>query len=66
MRTTSRLVDVPVVVLDKKSQPITDLKPDELEIYDNGRRQNAKFFWPGGAGDVDRSDGEANSGRRQD
>ncbi|HUY94367.1 MAG TPA: hypothetical protein VMU71_03680, partial [Terracidiphilus sp.] len=50
VRTTTRLVEVPVVVLDKKGRPVTDLKPDELEVYDNGRKQNVKFFNQAGPG----------------
>jgi VWFA-related protein len=44
MRVSSRLVDVNVVALDKKGRPITDLKPGELEIYDNGVKQDIRFF----------------------
>jgi VWFA-related protein len=44
LRTTSRLVDVGLVAYDKKGHPITDLKPGNLEIYDNGRKQQIKFF----------------------
>lgn len=50
LRTTSRLVDAAVVALDKKGQPVTDLKPDELQILDNGRPQQVKFFSQAGAG----------------
>jgi VWFA-related protein len=50
LRTTSRLVDVPVVAFDKKGQPVTDLKADELEVYDNGRKQHVSFFNQAGAG----------------
>jgi len=44
IRTTSRLVDVAVVAFDKKGRPVTDLKPGEIEIYDNGRKQQVTFF----------------------
>ena len=44
LRTTARLVDVGVVAYDKKSRPITDLKPGDFEIYDNGRKQEVRFF----------------------
>jgi len=44
LRTTSRLVEVTVVAFDKKSRPVTDLKPTDLEIYDNGRKQNINAF----------------------
>jgi VWFA-related protein len=44
LRTTSRLVEVTVVAFDKKGRPITDLKPGDLEIYDNGRKQIVNSF----------------------
>jgi hypothetical protein len=44
---TTRLVDVGVTVYDKKNHPITDLKPEDFEIYDNGSKQVIRFFnWP--------------------
>ncbi len=44
VRVTTRLVDVAVIALDKKGHPITDLKPEDFEIYDNGRKQEVRFF----------------------
>jgi VWFA-related protein len=44
LRTTARLVDVGVVAYDKKGHPVTDLKPEDFEIYDNGRRQEIRFL----------------------
>ena len=43
-RINARLVDVNVVALDKKGRPITDLKPEDFEIYDNGVKQNVRSF----------------------
>ena len=43
-RINARLVDVNVVALDKKGRPITDLKPGDIEIYDNGVKQNVSSF----------------------
>jgi VWFA-related protein len=40
----ARLVDVNLVALDKKGHPVTDLKPEEIEIYDNGVKQNVRSF----------------------
>lgn len=40
----TRLVDVGVVAVDKKGHPVTDLKPEDFEIYDNGRKQTVRFF----------------------
>ncbi|HWT66697.1 MAG TPA: VWA domain-containing protein, partial [Terracidiphilus sp.] len=44
IRTTTRLVDVPVVAFDKKGRPITDLKPEDFVLLDNGRKQKISFF----------------------
>lgn len=44
LRVTTRLVDVDVVALDKKGRPVTGLKPEDFEIYDNGRKQSVRFF----------------------
>jgi VWFA-related protein len=44
LHTTSRLVDIGVVAFDKKGHPVTDLKPENFEIYDNGRKQDLRFF----------------------
>lgn len=49
LRTTTRLVEVAVVATDKHGHPITDLKPEDLEIYDNGRPQKVKDFTQAGA-----------------
>ena len=44
LRTTTRLVDVGLVAYDNKGRPVTDLKQSDFEIYDNGRRQEIKYF----------------------
>ena len=46
IKVTSHLVDVGVLAYDKKGHPVTDLKPDEFEVYDNGRKQEIRFFTP--------------------
>ena len=43
-RINARLVDVNLVALDKKGRPVTDLKPEDIEIYDNGVKQNVRSF----------------------
>jgi VWFA-related protein len=50
LKVTSRLVDVGLVAYDKKGHPVRDLKPDEVEVYDNGRKQEVRSF--GLAGDA--------------
>ncbi|MDR5729092.1 MAG: VWA domain-containing protein [Terriglobia bacterium] len=52
LRTTSRLVDVGVVAYDKKGHPVTDLKEDDFEIYDNGQKQTVRFFSQAGTTNV--------------
>jgi VWFA-related protein len=44
IRLNARLVDVNVVALDKKGQPITNLKPEDFEVFDNGVKQNVHSF----------------------
>lgn len=44
LRVTTRLVDVGVVAVDKKGHPVVDLKPEDFEIYDDGRKQAVRFF----------------------
>src|SRR5271165_1898024 len=40
----ARLVDVNVVALDKKGHPITGLKQEDFEVYDNGVKQDVRSF----------------------
>jgi hypothetical protein len=49
LRVTARLVDIGVVAYDKKGHPVTNLKPEDFEIFDNGRRQEIRFFSRAGA-----------------
>jgi VWFA-related protein len=44
IKVVSRLVNVGVVAYDKKGHPVTDLKADDFEVYDNGRKQEVRFF----------------------
>ena len=44
LRATTNLVDVGVTAYDKKNHPITDMTPEDFEIYDNGRKQVIRFF----------------------
>lgn len=46
LKLTSRLVDVGIVAYDKKGRPLTDLKAENFEVYDNGRKQEIRFFTP--------------------
>jgi VWFA-related protein len=44
LNSTTRSVDIGLVAYDKHGKPITDLKQDEIEAYDNGRRQQLSAF----------------------
>jgi VWFA-related protein len=37
-------VDVGIVAWDKKGHPVKDLKAEDFELYDNGRKQDLRFF----------------------
>lgn len=39
-----RLVEVGFVAYDKKGNPVTDLKAEDFEIYDNGQKQDVRYF----------------------
>lgn len=36
---TTNLIQVDVIVTDSKGRPVTDIKPEEIEIYENGEKQ---------------------------
>ncbi len=44
LKVTSRLVDVSLVADDKKGHPVSGLKAEDIEVFDNGRKQSIKFF----------------------
>ncbi|HUL15472.1 MAG TPA: VWA domain-containing protein [Terriglobales bacterium] len=44
LRSTTRLVQVSVVVLDKHGNPVTGLKPSDFTLFDDGSRQDIAFF----------------------
>ena len=43
-RINARLVDVSLVALDKKGRPLTNVSPDQLEVYDNGTKVDMRSF----------------------
>lgn len=43
-RATTRLVEFSVVALDKQGHAVADLKKDEIEIFDKGKRRPVAFF----------------------
>jgi VWFA-related protein len=44
IKVTSNLVNLDVIVKDKKGKAITDLKPEDFTITENGVRQKIEFF----------------------
>jgi VWFA-related protein len=44
LKINARLVDVGIVVYDKKGHPVKDLKPEDFELSDNGNKQEIRFF----------------------
>jgi VWFA-related protein len=44
VRITSELVQTDAVVTDKNDQIVADLKLEDFEVYDNGKRQDLKFI----------------------
>src|SRR5260370_19678281 len=44
IKVTSNLVSLDVIVKDKKGKPITDLKPEDFAVSENGVPQKIEFF----------------------
>ena len=44
VRITTALVQTDVVVTDKNDHPITDLKLEDFDLYENGKKQDIKFM----------------------
>jgi VWFA-related protein len=44
IKVTSNLVSLDVIVKDKKGKPITDLKPEDFTVSENGVPQKIEFF----------------------
>jgi VWFA-related protein len=44
IRVTANLVNVDVMVKDKKGKPVTDLKAEDFILFENGVRQKLEFF----------------------
>jgi VWFA-related protein len=45
IRTTTTLVQVGVSAHDSKGRPVTDLKKEDLELFDNGKQQEIALFY---------------------
>jgi len=46
LHVSTRLVDVAAVVLDKRGNPVTDLKKEDFEVFEDGKRQRIRLFAP--------------------
>ncbi|HWX53331.1 MAG TPA: VWA domain-containing protein [Verrucomicrobiae bacterium] len=60
LKVTSRLVVVDVVALDRKDQPVTDLKPEDFTLLEEGKEQKVRSFsfqHPVSAGEADGAQG---------
>ena len=44
VRITTNLVQVDAVIVDSKGKPVTDLKPGEVQIFEDGRQQKVTHF----------------------
>lgn len=44
VKISTTLIQIDVAVTDKKGKPVRDLKPEEVEVYENGRKQNITNF----------------------
>ncbi len=44
MRSSTRLVEISIVVRDKKGNPITGLKKEDFSVLDEGKTQDVAFF----------------------
>ena len=58
IRVTTELVQTDVVVTDKNDQIVSDLKLNDFEIYDNGKKQDVKFLEFVGTESPRRTEGE--------
>lgn len=45
-RVTVQLVQLNFVAVDRKGNPVTDLRPDDLEVFEDGERQTVAFLQP--------------------
>src|ERR1041385_8503690 len=58
IRITTNLVQTDAVITDKNDQIIKDLKLEDFELYDNGKRQDIKFLEFVGSDSSKRVEGE--------
>src|SRR5712664_150915 len=44
VRITTNLVQVDAMITDRNGKPVADLKPEEVEIFEDGRKQKITHF----------------------
>jgi len=44
LKISTSLIQMDVVVTDKKGNPVTDLKPEDFEVFENGKKQDITNF----------------------
>jgi VWFA-related protein len=44
LKATARLVDVGLTAHDKHGRPVADLNQQDIEVYDNGKKQEIRYF----------------------
>ena len=44
LKAMPRLVEVEIVTYDKKGNPVSGLKAEDFEVYDNGQKQDVRYF----------------------
>ena len=45
LQASARLVDVGFVAYEKKGHPLTNLTQNEIELFDNGKKQSIQLFY---------------------
>jgi VWFA-related protein len=59
IRVTINLVQIDAVVTDKNDKVVPDLKLEDFEVYDNGKKQDVRFMEFSGVDTARRTEGEA-------
>lgn len=66
VRITTNLVQVDAVVTDKQGKLVTDLQPEEIEIFEDGRKQKITHFSYNGAEAFTGKETQFNPGQQTD
>lgn len=69
VKISTNLIQLDVIVTDKNGRQVTDLKPEDFEIYENGKKQdisNFSYILTGGANQTDKSSNTDKSNKKLD